>query len=381
MERLHLQDIIQDMEDNFDYKKFIAEGKLYENEDIMVNPIIMFGGKKYIEDVISSPDDFGFDKDDAEWVKNNILSSPKMVSIQDYMDLDDKWVKQAQIDTSGGGALDHVVDGLKIHVKQELITPEQEKEAMKVVGLSEGVIKEELIWKVEGESADISDAGPEYRADVESQIKAIHPNISDEDLERAIDISNDQFYRNAREANKSDFGSGDRSLSSKDFVEAAVEIYQTDILGSDGEDDKDFDRWAPENLDGDFPKDSIFAGWTQAQYDAYQEEPRKYEKYLGGGSFNLAEGVIKENEEQGYTLYTTNVEYDNGKTGYMYQLVNSEDGEENEIGFDQLHFVGKGDASDPLLVPGKDFKDYDQYSYQEEEVSAEEAMKIYNELK
>ena len=65
----------------------------------------------------------------------------------------------------------------------------------------------------------------------------------------------------------------------------------------------------------------------------------------------------------------------------MYQLVNSEDGEENEIGFDQLHFVGKGDASDPLLVPGKDFKDYDQYSYQEEEVSAEEAMKIYNELK
>ncbi len=97
--------------------------------------------------------------------------------------------------------------------------------------------------------------------------------------------------------------------------------------------------------------------------------------------FFMKEGVIKENEEQGYTLYTTNVEYDNGKTGYMYQLVNSEDGEENEIGFDQLHFVGKGDASDPLLVPGKDFKDYDQYSYQEEEVSAEEAMKIYNELK
>ena len=68
---------------------------------------------------------------------------------------------------------------------------------------------------------------------------------------------------------------------------------------------------------------------------------------------------LKENEEIVYTLYTTNVEYDNGKTGYMYQLVNSEDGEENEIGFDQLHFVGKGDASDPLLVPGKDFKAFE----------------------
>ena len=41
----------------------------------------------------------------------------------------------------------------------------------------------------------------------------------------------------------------------------------------------------------------------------------------------LTEGVIKENEEQGYTLYDTKVEYDNGKTGYMFQLVNSEDGE------------------------------------------------------
>ena len=115
--------------------------------------------------------------------------------------------------------------------------------------------------------------------------------------------------------------------------------------------------------------------------DLDNTERKGLESDLGLERDELYEGVIKENEEQGYTLYTTNVEYDNGKTGYMYQLVNSEDGEENEIGFDQLHFVGKGDASDPLLVPGKDFKDYDQYSYQEEEVSAEEAMKIYNELK
>ena len=94
----------------------------------------------------------------------------------------------------------------------------------------------------------------------------------------------------------------------------------------------------------------------------------------------LAEGKLLKEEEQGYTLYTTNVEYDNGKTGYMYQLVNSEDGEENEIGFDQLYFVGKGDASDPQVFVDKDFKNFDQGSYQEEELSAEEAMKIYNDL-
>ena len=207
---------------NFDLRKYLAEGKLLK-EEIMVDPIIMFGGNDYIKDVLTSPDDFGFDKDDAEWVKNNILTAPKMVSIQDYMDLDDKWVKQAQIDTSGGGALDHVVDGLKIHVKQELITPEQEKEAMKVVGLSEGKL-------------------------------------------------------------------------------------------------------------------------------------------------------LKEEE---FKLYTTNVEYDNGETGYMYQLVNSEDREENEIGFDQLFF----DDEDNRLEMGVDFNSFDQGSYQEGEYTADEAMKIYNELK
>ena len=89
------------------------------------------------------------------------------------------------------------------------------------------------------------------------------------------------------------------------------------------------------------------------------------------------EGVIKENEEQGYTLYTTNVEYDNGKTGYMYQLVNSEDREENEIGFDQLYF----DDEDNRLEMGVDFKDFDQGSYQEGEYTADEAMELYRKIK
>ena len=90
----------------------------------------------------------------------------------------------------------------------------------------------------------------------------------------------------------------------------------------------------------------------------------------------LAEGVIKENEKQGYTLYTTNVEYDNGKTGYMFQLVNSEDREENEIGFDQLFF----DDEDNRLEMGVDFNSFDQGSYQEGEYTADEAMELYRKI-
>jgi len=98
------------------------------------------------------------------------------------------------------------------------------------------------------------------------------------------------------------------------------------------------------------------------------EELNTFRKYITEGK------LLK--EEQGYTLYDTKVEYDNGKTGYMFQLVNSEDREENEIGFDQLFF----DDEDNRLEMGVDFNSFDQGSYQEGEVSAEEAMKMYKSL-
>lgn len=118
------------MED-FDLKKYLAENKLL-NEEIMVNPTIMFGGKEYIESVLASPDDYGFEDEDANWIKNNILTSPKMVSIQDYMALEDEWVKQAQIETGTGADRESVLDAIEVHVKQGLITPEEGEEAKKI---------------------------------------------------------------------------------------------------------------------------------------------------------------------------------------------------------------------------------------------------------
>ena len=120
--------------------------------------------------------------------------------------------------------------------------------------------------------------------------------------------------------------------------------------------------------------------------DRYSDEAKdgrsrevSYEEYasdFADAIMDRAKGNLNENEEQGYTLYDTKVEYDNGKTGYMFQLVNSEDREENEIGFDQLFF----DDEDNRLEMGVDFNSFDQGSYQEGEVSAEEAMKMYKSL-
>ena len=116
--------------------------------------------------------------------------------------------------------------------------------------------------------------------------------------------------------------------------------------------------------------------------DALEGNPDIHLELLSNGDIKwsadvtLDEDVIKENEEQGYTLYDTKVEYDNGKTGYMIQLVNSEDGEENEIGFDQLYF----DDEDNRLEVGVDFNSFDQGSYQEGEYTADEAMELYRKI-
>ena len=60
----------------------------------------------------------------------------------------------------------------------------------------------------------------------------------------------------------------------------------------------------------------------------------------------------------------------------MFQLVNSEDREENEIGFDQLFF----DDEDNRLEMGVDFNSFDQGSYQEGEYTADEAMELYRKI-
>ena len=119
------------MKELYRFRQFLTEGKLLK-EEVMVNPTIMFGGKDYIKNVIASPDDFGFDTEDAGWVKNNILTAPKMVSIEDYMALEDEWVKQANLDVGTGADRESVLDAIDVHVKQGLITPEEGKTAKKI---------------------------------------------------------------------------------------------------------------------------------------------------------------------------------------------------------------------------------------------------------
>ena len=266
--------------DNFDLKKYLAEGRLlkegmslefYDGDVELIADSgdyvaeIEDNGKVSFSVVYEDEDDReGMEFDEDNW-KDLLGSNHAFVEIA------------SKIPTE--------VEALDDYV---MITVDLE-DLKGIASLAEGrLLKEELTWYIEDENEDIRFQNDEYLREVEKKIKEIHPDISDENLNKIIIMAGEQYSR------EEDFH-GD-SIPSGNFVKAAVEIYQTDVLGSDGEDDEDFDRWAPENLDGDFPKDSTFAGWTQAQYDAYQEEPRKYRKYLGGGSFNLAEGKLLKEE-------------------------------------------------------------------------------------
>ena len=69
--------------------------------------------------------------------------------------------------------------------------------------LAEGKLFEEVnpIWVIDAseDSADIEQAGPAYKKAVVDIIKAKHSNISNEDLEKSIEVTNDYWYDEARD--------------------------------------------------------------------------------------------------------------------------------------------------------------------------------------
>ena len=54
------------------------------------------------------------------------------MSIEDYMALEDEWVKQANLDVGTGADRESVLDAIDVHVKQGLITPEEGETAKKI---------------------------------------------------------------------------------------------------------------------------------------------------------------------------------------------------------------------------------------------------------
>ena len=97
----------------------------------------------------------------------------------------------------------------------------------------------------------------------------------------------------------------------------------------------------------------------------------------------LAEGRLFEEDDTTYALHITTVEYDNGKPGYTYEVVDLDTEEEvgSKFGFKPLYFVGSGDEGDQQVFKGQDFNSIKTYGmYQDKVVNKEESLEIYKGL-
>jgi hypothetical protein len=97
----------------------------------------------------------------------------------------------------------------------------------------------------------------------------------------------------------------------------------------------------------------------------------------------LAEGKLFEEDNTTYALHITTVEYDNGKPGYTYEVVDLDTEEEvgSKFGFKPLYFVGSGDKGDQQVFKGQDFNSIKTYGmYQDKVVNKEESLEIYKGL-
>ena len=109
-----------------------------------------------------------------------------------------------------------------------LITESELKEKL---SLNEGLEAKNPIWVIDSfeDSADIEQAGPEYKTAVINIIKSKHPDISDKDLEASIEVMNVTWYNEAR-SNAKGSDPEEMEVSAEDFADGAIEHYEDVIV-------------------------------------------------------------------------------------------------------------------------------------------------------
>ena len=97
--------------------------------------------------------------------------------------------------------------------------------------LTESKLYKDDVWYIEAseDSADIEQAGPKYKEAVINFIKAKHPDISGEDLEQSIEVTNSFWYDESRNNAK---GSEPEEIevSAEEFANSSIEYYEDALM-------------------------------------------------------------------------------------------------------------------------------------------------------
>jgi len=112
--------------------------------------------------------------------------------------------------------------------------------------------KKSPVWTIEGwdDSPNIESADEGYVEAVVNYIKSTHPDISNEDLKKSMEVAEETWYNEGRENAKSGDGE-DFEVSVKEFADGAIEYYEDALAPDSGDGDEDDYEWPP----ADFPSD------------------------------------------------------------------------------------------------------------------------------
>ena len=199
--------------DNFDLKKYLAEGKLLKEE---LTPL-----QQYVYDYEKEVSGEDNAKEFLDGIKK--LNTPN--DVYDYYAFERNWEGDSDLEGDLENIYNQVLDKFKSKNENKMDNFDLKKY------LAEGKLnEEEITWDIDAydDAADVSDAADDFLPEVKRLIQLeIGDEMIDGELEEYIEVSNDYYYRKARKNAK---GSDPENISitAKAFADNVIENYKED---------------------------------------------------------------------------------------------------------------------------------------------------------
>ena len=201
------------MEDNFNFKKYLAEGRLLKEE---LTPL-----QQYVYDYEKEVSGEDNAKEFLDGIKK--LNTPN--DVYDYYAFERNWEGDSDLEGDLENIYNQVLDKFKSKNENKMDNFDLKKY------LAEGKLnEEEITWDIDAydDAADVSDAADDFLPEVKRLIQQeIGDEMIDGELEEYIEVSNDYYYRKARKNAK---GSDPENISitAKAFANNVIENYKED---------------------------------------------------------------------------------------------------------------------------------------------------------
>jgi hypothetical protein len=223
--------------DNFDLKKYLAEGKLFEQERYrkVTDDDQGLDGVFYVEEDGYFVDlDYGkYKSATKELLDLAMEQGHEYESVENYYTYADNFENELKDYAEGEEVPDWQMNDLAVEYGTDYsqFYGEEEDEDDDEDVYENAIKEDKLVWTIEGDddSPTIESSDKGYKEAVVSYIKSIHPNISDKNLKKSMEVAEETWYNEGRENAKSGEGE-DFDVSVEEFADGAVEYYEDAYL-------------------------------------------------------------------------------------------------------------------------------------------------------